>query len=167
MNDVVPGKFASVYRHPLFVSVDTDSGYLATALDAQGAHHLLPPDCDDATLGRALADALSHSRFFSVDEVRNGNFFARETRASTYTNWVEHLMRTYGLKRKALFADLDNCYVTARSGIISIEPKRHVKLEAWEGFAPGAIPEITASTDASPGELGAKLREALRYCTKG
>jgi contact-dependent growth inhibition (CDI) system CdiI-like immunity protein len=107
-----------------------------SCFDPDGAQFLLATDCDNAVLGRAVLDALARSRFFSIEEVRTNGFLNPKTRDANYANWVAKLMSAYGFKtRRALFQNLHQCDVTATGGTISIVPKRHVKLEAWEGFA--------------------------------
>jgi hypothetical protein len=165
MNEVVPRQFAVANLHPSFVCVETWSGYRMSALDPSGARHLLAPDCEDVALGRAVLDALSRSRFFSLEEVRSTDFFNRDVRAAIYADWVLKLRTAYGLTRRALFKDLHQCDVTATAGTIVMDPKRHVRVEAWEGFAAGEIPDITVSVDSPPAQIGAALRQAFGFCT--
>jgi len=165
MGDVVRRQFAAADRHPLFFGVETWSGYRSSAFDPQGPHHLLPPDAGDGALGGAVLDALAHSRFFTVEEVQTVDFFNYENRKRIYTAWVYKLMSAYGLKTKrALFKDLDHCEITAVDGKISIAPKHHVKLEAWEEV-PG-VADLTVSVSSPPEEVGATLRRAFALCTK-
>jgi hypothetical protein len=165
MGEVIRTQFAAAYRHPRFFSVDTLSGYRSAALDPQGPQHLLPPDASDDALGRAVLDALAHSRFFTVEEVRTGDFFNYENRNRIYNSWVDKLMSAYGLKTKrALFKDLDYCEITGVDGRISLAPRHHVKLEAWEEV-PG-VADLTIAASSSPEEMGATLRRAFALCTK-
>jgi hypothetical protein len=165
MGDVVRRQFAAAYRQPLFVGVETWSGYRSAAFDPQGPQHLLPPDASDEALGRAVLDALAHSRFFTVEELQTGDFFNYENRNRIYTAWVDKLMSAYGLKTKrALFKDLDHCEITGLDGKISIAPKHHVKLEAWEEV-PG-VADLKIPANSPPQEIGAALRQAFALWTK-
>jgi hypothetical protein len=167
VNLPVPRKFAAAYKHPLFFCIHTRSGYRSSAFDPQGAQHLLPPDSDNATLGRAVSDALAHSHFFSVAELETTKFFDFKARQSIYAAWIENLMNTCALKtKKALFKDLDHCGIESVDSQVAITPKRHVKLEAWEQLATPA-PDIKISASASPDEIGAALRHAFSFCTQG
>jgi hypothetical protein len=163
MNEVVPKQFAAAYMHPGFFCIVTWSGYRSSSLDPQGVQHLLPPDTDDAALGRATLDALAHSRFFSAEEVRTSSFFNAEQRKLNYTQWVEKLRSAYDLSKRALFQDLEHCGITATGGTITIKPLRHVKPEAWEGFAPEVA--LPVSADSPPQDIGATLRRAFAVCS--
>lgn len=161
MNEVVPRRSAAAYRHPLFICIDTWSGYRSTAFDPQGVEHLLRPDDDESSLGLALNDALSKSRFASLVEGNWGDFFKLERIQRDYALWVQRLMDRYGLKTKrALFKDLDYCSVDLVDGVIHIKPKCHVKMEGWEQPSSGPL-EFTTSADSPPAR-----RTTRRLCSQ-
>ena len=166
MNEVPRRQFAAAYRHPKFLLVDTWSGYRSAAYDPDGAQHLLSVDCGSAELGAAVLDALSRSRFFSVEEVRTNGFFNYENRNRFYTAWVEKLLVAQGLKTKrALFKDLDYCEITLTAdGTISLTPKHHVKLEAWEEVP--NVGDVTIGAASAPEQVGVSLRQTFQRCTQ-
>jgi len=165
MNEVPRRQFAAAYRHPAFLLVDTWSGYRSSAYDPRGAQHLLPLDCSDAELGRAVLDALNRSHLFSDEEMDTTDFFHFDNRNRIYDAWVAKLMATRSLKTKrALFKELDYVEITLRDGTISFTPKHHVKLEAWEEV-PG-VADLTVPVSRPPEEIGASLRRAFSLCTK-
>ncbi|HEY6926624.1 MAG TPA: contact-dependent growth inhibition system immunity protein [Steroidobacteraceae bacterium] len=165
MNEVPRRQFAAAYRHPKFFIVETWSGYRSSAFDPEGALHLLPPDCGDSDLGAAVLDALARSRFFSIEEVRTNGFFDFDNRNRINDAWVEKLLAAKGLKTKrALFKDLDYCEITLADGTISLAPRHHVKLEAWEEV-PG-VADLNVGADRPPAEVGFNLRRAFGLCTK-
>jgi len=158
------GRRAEVLCNRDFICVETYSGRGLLARDPQGAQHLLPSDAPDDALGSAVMDALTHSRFLSLEEYRL--FFDHKKTQERYAAWVTRLMKQYGYRNKrALFADMKNCAIECRDPTIIIRPTHHEKLEAWSGEGISESDYVVISAGSDPAALGAALRTGLRRCT--
>jgi len=159
-----PEKELRVHVHatPEFIDLQTYSGYRMAVIDPSGRNYDLPPLVQDDELGRALLDALAHSRFVSVEEAYDLKGQAQEN----YNSWVAEKMRRHGYKsRKALFRHMRGCSVrSGQDGVIMISPLRHEKLEGWSGIDEES--DVELSSASSSAEMGAALRLALSRCTE-
>ena len=147
-----------------FFSIKTWSGHGATTADPQGAHHLLPPDAQDEVLGEAVQDALSKSRFLSIEEAYALSELG--PLKERYTAWIQELMQRYGYKTKtALFKRMQNVSIRQGGGSITFTPMHHEKLEGWCGMRSEEDVKVVIPVTSSPTEIGAALRLALGRCT--
>ncbi|MCM3774398.1 contact-dependent growth inhibition system immunity protein [Priestia aryabhattai] len=54
------------------------------------------------------------------------------------------------------------CHAKVVDGVLTLDPNRHDKLEAWEGLGDDA--KVILPSDSSEAEIGAALRVALDRC---
>jgi hypothetical protein len=158
------GQRAGALSNGDFVLIESYSGYRISAVDPQGAQHLLPPDASDESLGTALLDALDRSRFLTLDEARA--FFDLKRIEEQRAGWTESLMTHCGYKTKrSLFRNMMNCGIVKVGDSITLEPMIHDKLQAWRGHRPeDDIDDVVIPAASSPSEIGAALRLALSRC---
>ncbi|EPR9025734.1 contact-dependent growth inhibition system immunity protein [Cronobacter dublinensis] len=156
--------WAGVYSTKEFISIETFSGLGVVAGDPLFPSHLLSPESDDESIGKAILQALSDSRTLtSIDE--RVEFFDLEKGKKIYSEWIAMLRGKYGYKsRKALFKDMKHCTIHCVNGVINISPSRHEKLEAWEDTGRDGSDEVILSLENSPAEIGVGLRLALSRC---
>ncbi|MEA9393596.1 contact-dependent growth inhibition system immunity protein [Acerihabitans sp. TG2] len=148
-----------------FLNVETYSGLGMTGRDPLFPSHLLLPDVDDKSLGKAILQALSDSRILT-ELAERVEFFDLEKGKEKYAVWIAILMEKYGYKTKrALFKNMKKYGIHLVNNIITIRPSFHEKLEAW--WSSDRISEsdyVVFSADSSPAEIGAGLRLALSRC---
>jgi hypothetical protein len=154
------GKQAAVDFNGDFMLVQTYSGYRSTRFDPEGARHLLCPDASDESVGAAVMDALSLSRFLPLEEV--SAFFDWRLIEKEYAAQTQFVMACYGYKTKrALFRNMVHLSVRRTDDIITITPSIHDQLEGWEGKTDE---DIAISADSAPADVGAAVRLALSRC---
>ncbi|WP_175019810.1 contact-dependent growth inhibition system immunity protein [Burkholderia contaminans] len=164
MGDVKPWRGAAIYRNKDFILIETHSGYRSSIADPDGAKHYLDTNVGDETLGRCLNDALLKSRFITPQQrAENPLFFDFRLVGENYKKWVDGLLARYEYKTKqALFKKMILCHAKVADGVLTLDPNRHDKLEAWEGL--GDDEKVTLPFDSSEAEIGAALRVALDRC---
>jgi hypothetical protein len=164
MNEIVRTEWASAWNNGDWYYIYTRSGFAGgNSIDPQVEPHLLPPDASDIDLGLALLASLAHSRFLPKDEALQ--FLRRDLLAARYEEFVKSLMARCGYKtRRALFKNMNNCWVDRREGIITIKPTNHNKLEGWGRTKNDGIEDVVISADRSAAEIGAALRLAFSRC---
>ena len=163
MTGITERKWAQAESNSDFICVETYSGYRSSALDPEGKQHLLAPDASDELLGLAVQDSLSHSRFLPVEAVPA--FFGYRAVAHRYVEWVKALMERYGYKTKrALFKNMKTCGIECCSGVITIRPTNHEKLEGWSGEGISKDDFVIVPEDNPPAVIGAALRLAFSRC---
>ena len=147
-----------------FISIETYSGLGMIAMDPLFPPHLLSPESDDESIGKAILQALSDSRTLTSIEDRV-ELFDLEKGKQRYSERNAMLREKYGYKsKKALFKDMKYCSIHCVNGVINISPSRHEKLEAWGGTGRGGNDKVILSLENSPAEIGAGLRLALSRC---
>lgn len=152
---------ASVLANDDFIVVEACFYYRSPVADHRLCQHLLAPDVGNAELGKAVADALTHSRELSPDEIER--WFDPSALDENYRSWIEAMMRRYGYKTKrVLFRGMRNCHVERMEGRIRFRPSAHERLEGW-----GSIDEedVVIPDNSPPEAIGAGLRLALSRCT--
>ncbi|MDT3664599.1 contact-dependent growth inhibition system immunity protein [Cronobacter dublinensis] len=153
-----------IFCTPEFISIETYSGLGRVSRDPLFTPHLLSPESDDESIGKAILQALSDSRTLILLEERV-ELFDLEKGKQRYCEWIAMLREKYGYKsRKALFKDMKYCSIHCVNGVINISPSRHEKLEAWGGTGRGGNDKVILSLENSPAEIGAGLRLALSRC---
>jgi len=134
-------------------------------MDPDGAQHDMLPNVSDQTLGMAVLDCLSRSRFLDTEESR-AQLYDFEAGQRSYLVWIDRLMRFGGYKtRRALFKQMASCGIEQEDDVITIRPSHHEKLEGWSGKGFSEADYVVISASASPAEIGAALREAFKRCT--
>jgi hypothetical protein len=155
--------WASVKENGDFTCIETHSGLRRVGLDPAGRQYLLSPGETEVSLGRALLDALKHSRVLSVREARE--FFDHDAVERRYEEWVKDLILKYAYKsRRQLFRDMKNCEVECNANTITICPTHHDKLEGWGREEGDGIVDVVVPLNSGPQEIGAALRVALSRC---
>ena len=178
MNEVIRGTWASAIFNGDFICVETWSGYRGGShADPKGSQIFLKPDASDEAIGLAVLAALVGSRWV-LPAPRDGfvdppgleydmDLYDYKLNIERYAAWTKSLMERFGYKTKrALFKNMENCAIDVTSGVMKIIPKRHVKLEAWEGLGPNNAGAVEISADSSPAEIGAALRLAFTRCAE-
>ena len=112
-----------------FILIETFSGYASSCRDSKGARHFLDPDARDEAIGMAVLDALEHSRFVLPRD--DMSLYDYELTKKNYAAWIADLMSRYGYgTKRALFKNMKNCHVRSESGLITICPSYHDRLNA-------------------------------------
>jgi hypothetical protein len=157
------GKRASAMFNGDFFLIETWSGYRSLFRDNLGAQHFLEPNSNDESLGHAVLDALSRSRFCSLEEIQSRRHSDRM--AEEYATWVQSLMVKYGYKdKRALFKSMMNCNVKLAGGFITIGPMIHDSLDGWIGFPRDENNPVIIPASSTAEEVGAALRLAFSRC---
>jgi hypothetical protein len=177
MNEVIRGYWAVALFNNDFIFVETYSGYRGgTDADPKGKAIFLAPDVNDETLGVAVLDAMTHSRFV-LYAPREGSTYPPEIEFDTeigvyklsaerYLQWVKDVMARYRYKtRRKLFQDMKNCSIERKSGVITIMPSEHQKLEQWGRDTVDQFENVVIPDNSTAAEIGAALRLAFSRCT--
>lgn len=160
---LIESKFASVLMNDGFISVETYSGRGLMAKDPRGVCDFLPLDAPNELLGDSLARALEGSRWISMDEY--ASYFDHEKLKREADEWLAFVKERFGYKtKKAVFTGMANCSVRETSGVITIKPTRHEKLEAWSGQSIPESDHVVLPAGLGVEELGAGVRLALSRC---
>jgi hypothetical protein len=164
LSEVRPWRGAAIYRNRDFIFIETQSGYSVAISDPDGGAYFLNTDVNNEALGRCLNDALLRSRFITPQHrAENPLFFDFRLIGENYKKWVDGLLAKFGYKTKqALFKKMILCHAKVVDGILTLDPNRHDKLEAWEGL--GDDEKVVLPFDSSEAEIGAALRVALDRC---
>lgn len=157
-------KYASLQYNMDFFEFYTESksGYVC-AQDPKGEDIYLLSDSNYCEIGVALLRALSKSR---IVEKENSDYSMFEISAITrrYKDFVEYALKTYGYKNKtAMFKNMQHCKVKFINNEITISPKKHVKLEGWEGVDPKF--DLALPSTSSPEIIGAAVKYSISRCT--
>jgi len=155
--------FVGVKWNDKFICIRVYSGYGRSVIDPDVEPYFLSPQCEDATLGQVVCEALSRSRTIPPEQL--GEFFDLKRTKAHYEQWVADMMARYGYKtRRALFKQMLSCEVMKQDSIITFGPSRHDRLEGWgltkKDIAEGMTDEVIVDT-ATPEEIGAALRRAM------
>lgn len=131
MTEPVHQKWASAYFNGDFYVVVSNSGYRGCARDPHGYEGHISPNATEGELGKAVLEAVAHSRFLKLEEIEV--FFNLERTMSAYSAWVTSLLERYKYKsRRALFKNMALCNITVTAEEMEVAPMRHEKLEAWK-----------------------------------
>lgn len=156
--------WASVSITDDFFCIDTYSGLGLTARDFLYPSNLLSPDASEEDLGKAILSRLSQSRTITSREERADLLDLIKSK-DRYNDWVKNLINSSNYKsRRALFKNMKKCGIHCVNDVVTISPSRHEKLEAWGRTKGDGIEDIILSTNASPEEIGAALRLAIKRC---
>ena len=158
------GKNARAMFNGDFFLVETYSGHRMLGSDPKGAQQYLEPDASDDALGTAVLDALSRSRFLSVEEANE--FFNLKRSQEKYEEWKRSVMARYGYKTKrALFKDMMSCSIQMAGDSIKVSPTDHDRLDGWAGRNAEGTEDVVIPASSSAAEVGAALRVAFSRCT--
>jgi hypothetical protein len=156
---------ASAKRTKEFFILETHSGFRRSGRDPLGKQHILPVTASASNLGEALRDALTHSRFLSLEEARE--LFQPERSASSYELWVDGLLRNlaYG-SRVELFKNMEACSISQVVGVdqIQLAPMKHTEQEEWSRTTDDNIEDVFVPASVSDEQLGEALLLAFRRC---
>lgn len=155
---------ASLYFNGDFFLFETTSRGMLRYAEPDAPAHYLPPDVDDATLGKTLRVALAASKTVSVSEFQKIFHSGIVQKLGKERNaWA---MQHYGYKTKrAMFRNMDNCSVSAFEGMIEISPSHHDSLDGYSADKRTGPFPLSVSATATDAELGAAIREGFKRCT--
>lgn len=152
--------------HQDFISVETVSGRGRMRGDrVHGVEHFLPPNVSDRALGEAVQDAVSRSRFLSLEEC--DTFFHPDVCKREHEEWLEMMRERFGYKTKrALYKGMKNVTVQQAYDVLKFSPSHQERsLDYWSGKGLGPEDDVTIPATATPEEIGAALRLAFSRCT--
>jgi hypothetical protein len=177
MNEIIKGSWARAYCNDEFICVETVSGYRGgTHTDPRGKQLFLSVDTVDESLGSAVIDVLTYSRWV-LAAPREGslypsgvefdsNLYDLKQSNERYVAWTRSVMEQYGYKTKQeLFKRMKNCSIEKKLGVITISPSHHEKLESWEGLGFDDPDLVRIPENSSLAEIGTALRLAFSRCT--
>jgi hypothetical protein len=160
---LVEAKFASVMMNSRFMNIHTYSGRGLMAADPTGVCVFYSLDVSDEVLGRSALDALSASRWISMDEY--AAYFSPEKLKREGEEWLDSVKRIYGYKtRKSVFTGMAKCSIEDMNGVITIRPSTHEKLEAWSGKGITKDDHVVIPSAPTAEAMGAGVRLALSRC---
>lgn len=174
MNDVFKKRWSSVISNGDFILVQTCSGYRSGIWDAREGEYIFGLDVTDAALGEVVFMALSKSRFV-LPEKRDDvwqhpeaafdpELFDYRKSADRYQVWVDDLIRRLGCRsRRALFKRMMYCSIVDSVGVLTFEPMRHVKLEAWESMR-DEVESVVIPAESDPADVASAVHLALSRC---
>ena len=165
MADLIEKKWASVYANEDFVCFQTSSGMRRCASDPAGKTLFASLQDQPSVLGSSLVEALAASRFLRPDEL--ASFFDVDALERRYEDWVSVLLQKFGYESRAsLFRRMKHCLVDQSSGVITIRPTAHEKLEAWSGDEIEKSQYVQIPEQSSPQEIGQAILLALSRCVE-
>jgi predicted nucleotide-binding protein (sugar kinase/HSP70/actin superfamily) len=89
--------------------------------------------------------------------------FEKELVEKREQEWIEHLLKNYGYKsRRALFKNMQSCFVAMEEGVITFSPAEHDKLDGWGSTTKSYKFSIPSS---SPKIIGAAVKYSVGRCT--
>jgi len=153
----------AMFNGDFYRIIPMSQGMLSYA-EPSASPQYLDPYADDESLGKAVREALSHSKRVSIDEFQNIFHSGIIQKNADERNALA--MKEYGYKTKrAMWKKMDSCGVAVFDDRIEIQPTHQKSLDSYtanktEGPFPLDIP-----TTASDAELGAVLREGFKRCT--
>lgn len=155
---------ADVFFNQAFFYVVTQSMGTFAYPEPEATPHFLPPDTDDASLGKTLRVALRASKTVSAEEFQriwnSGQVNDIEKAHDTLA------MENYGFKtRRAMYKNMDSCSVCIVDGTIEIQPLRHTSIDGYTADKVQGPFRFAVSEDVSDAELGAALRKGFSLCS--
>lgn len=155
---------ATAYFNQDYFALCTMSQGMLDYAEPDAAPHYLPPDIDDATLGRTLRIALAASKRVSVEEFQK--IFHSGVVQQLGKDREAWAMKQYGYKTKrAMYRKMNCCWISLVDGVIEVKPTHHKSADSYSGISNDG-PEILHIPDSvADAELGAALREGFSRCT--
>lgn len=155
---------ATVYFNQDYFELCTMSQGMLAYAEPSASPHYLPPDVDDATLGRTLRIALAASKRVSVEEFQK--IFQSGVVQQLGKDRDAWAMKQYGYKTKrAMYRKMNCCWISVSDGQIEVAPAHHKTIDGYTANkTDGPFPLYVAET-VSDAELGAALREGFMRCT--
>ncbi|MDU0459861.1 MAG: contact-dependent growth inhibition system immunity protein [Geobacteraceae bacterium] len=161
VNEPVWKNSAGVHATKEFINIYTYSGYRLHIADPTCEEHFLPIDVSDELLGSILKEALSKSRFLSLDDARA----LAEHGKDRYVDWEKTVMERYAYKSKrAMYKNMKYCSISNSDGLLTIYPTRHEKLQSWCVDKSDGIENVIIPIDSTNAEIGDALRLAISRC---
>ena len=147
-----------------FLFVTTISGRGRMRADTKGAEYFFSPDVSNHALGEGVLDALSKSRFISLEEYKT--FFNPELCKQQDLEWEQMLRERFGYKTKrALYNGMKSVSIENVDGVLTFSPSRQERrLDCWSGDGIREEDHVQLPATASPEEIGAALRLAFSRC---
>ena len=147
-----------------FLFVTTISGRGRMRADTKGAEYFFSPDVSNHALGEGVLDALSKSRFISLEEYKT--FFNPELCKQQYLEWEQMLRERFGYKTKrALYKGMKNVIIQKANDVLRFSPSYQERsLDYWSGKGLGPEDDVQLPATSSAEEIGAALRLAFSRC---
>jgi len=161
-SDVPFTQWAAIHATEKFFIVTPLSGYRRQLPEDELYSIYLEPGATEATLGQAVLEALSKSRFIHPHTDRG--FFKMDRVLTADKRWHQEFMKRYSYKTKRdAYKNMRYCFAERREGKISIQPhKRDVKPGLWWDLPPEKTVILPETND--PGIVGAAATMALNHC---
>lgn len=151
------------FNQDFFYLCTMSQGMLAYA-EPSAPPYYLPPDVDDATLGRTLRAALAASKLVSVDEFQKIFHSGVVQRVGEEHDALA--MKQYGYKTKrAMYRKMNCCWLSVSGGQIEIKPTHHKSTDGYSGISNDGPEILHLPISITDAELGAALREGFSRCT--
>ncbi|MDA8428445.1 MAG: contact-dependent growth inhibition system immunity protein [Geobacteraceae bacterium] len=144
-----------------FINIYTYSGYRLLRADPTCEEHFLPIDAANELLGSIVMEALSKSRFLSLEDARALD----EHEKNRNEDWDKNVMERYAYKSKgALYKNMKYCSISSFDGLLTIYPTRHEKLQSWGVDKRDGIENVIIPVNSSMAEIGDAIRLAFSRC---
>ena len=177
MNKIEKRAWARIYRNRDLNYIESISGYRGgTHTDPKGYRCFLGANPTPEQLGRAVLDALGHSRWVLASPREGSTYphgvdfdsevYDQDRSAERYESWIKYALQNYGYNSRDLFfKEMRQCSVERIHESMIIAPSHHDRLEGWAGFRSDDERIVRIHCDCSPGEVGVALELAFSYCT--
>ncbi|MFO6428843.1 contact-dependent growth inhibition system immunity protein [Erythrobacter sp. W302b] len=152
-------KQSAIYFNEEYIWVITESGDMVYMPDFDGERFRLDLQCSDEDLGVCVLSALQKSR-----KIR---FELSRSLIENCKSWDAEQVKILGYKSlRRMYKNMIRVSVQLRNNHLYFTPRRHVKLQAWEGFSDefvGHEPEVISKFQP-PAMIGAAARQAFLRC---
>ena len=157
------GKNATATITSKFINIDTYSGHGLLSVDVKGAHILLSPTAFPETIGKAVMEALSRSRFLSLEEARD--IPTQKAEGEEYQRRIEAMVKDFGFRsRRAMFKNMMNVFIRKSEDVMTFKPSIHTGLERWGSNKSDGLEEVVIHANSDPATIGSALLEAFKRC---
>lgn len=163
MREFIPRASIEANARHIWVKTESESGL--SRIDYAAGIARFDRNVAVDTLGQAVLEALAKSRRVNIEELHlltEGMDIVERSRL-----WDKNEMAALGYKTlRAMYKDMMSVLISRTSDELAFMPMRHVKLQAWEGFAKGnkEHEEVTVDANALPGIVGEAALLALARC---
>ncbi|MHA6845547.1 contact-dependent growth inhibition system immunity protein [Ralstonia syzygii] len=159
-----PNALASAMFNGDFYEIITMSQGMLSYAEPSVSPCYLPPEVDDASLGKALREALAKSQRVEVEKFQE--IFHSGIVQKIAKERDALVMKSYGYKTKrAMFQKMDSCSVAVFDDQIEVQPLHQKSLDGYAARKDTGPFPLHVPATATDAELGAALREGFKRCT--
>ncbi|MBY0446596.1 MAG: CdiI family contact-dependent growth inhibition immunity protein [Burkholderiales bacterium] len=152
--------YANISFNQVFFNVVTYSHGMMGYGEPDAPHIYLAPDVDNATLGKALRQAMKLSKKVSVEEFQK--IWHSGVVPKKAKEQAEYAIKTYGFKNhRTMVKKMDSCSFCIVEGQIEIQAAHHYALNNYTY----EVEPFYVSINVSDEELGAAIRVGFSQCT--